>query len=198
MEGSEQVLGAVDEVNTSSMDVPQFAEGAFVDDEMWVDLGSGSNGARWMEIGQEGGNYRSCCSLWWFRAYQNNLGYYELPPSEGWEINFNGWANYGVESVGSDEWCWYIGAAWEVQDGCRANFPNTSKALTDGMETDSNSEPANAASIVVSAAHTDGKWYTWNKSTYEEINSKGENTTHTCVSGFAGAPAPGNINVSTC
>jgi hypothetical protein len=196
MSGSEEVLGAIEEVNVSAMNVPEYGSWAFVDDEMWVSLGSGSNGQHWMETGIENYEPYSCCQLWWFRAYKNNLGYYELPRSEEWEMPYNTWANFGVETIGGGGWCWYIGVNWEVQDGCRANFPTTSKHLEDGMEVASNSEPSNAAKIVVSAEHLNGKFYTWNKATNEAKRYNGEYTEHVCVSQFQ--PYPGNINVGTC
>jgi hypothetical protein len=190
MTGSEQVKGAIATIDTTSMNVPYSESGAFVDDELWVRF----PGYYWMEIGQEGGDYGTCCKLWWFYAYRNNLEYYAFTHNDTttvWEQNFNTWNNMGIKTIGGGGWCWYIGPSWETQWGCRANFPETSKLLEDGMEVSDEAEPTNRAQLGVSAEWMNGSWYTWNKGN-EEASSR------LCVSRAAPGAAPGNISVWTC
>jgi hypothetical protein len=198
MTGSERVLGAISEQNTSAMDVATWPEGAFVDDEMWVSFPSGGKGYE-MEIGQEAGEHGGCCNLWWFEGWENANGYAQQTNYPYvWEIGYNGWANYGIKYVEGSAWCFYVGAGWEVQEGCVGGLATYSNRLTDGMEAADESEPANAGSAVASAEHLNGQWYTWNRATNERVNYKGEAQSHVCISQYAPQNYPGNINYGTC
>jgi hypothetical protein len=67
MTGHEEVRGAYEFQDTTAMDVPDSESGAFVDNEQWVSMYE-TKGGSWMENGQQGGEYKGCCQIWWFFA----------------------------------------------------------------------------------------------------------------------------------
>jgi hypothetical protein len=177
MGGGEEVLGTESEQKTTAMDVPTYYKGDFVTNEEWVAF-PGFAGT-WLEIGQQGGEYVDCCSLWWFFAWSRGEGNYHQTVHI-WEVTPNTWNNYGILSANNGSWCYRVGPAWEQQPACvSANFPPHSRELTD------------AGSVVVNGQWLDGSFHAWN---FDELfHSSG-----TCVSRYAPVAHAGNINYGTC
>jgi len=184
MTGSEQVEGDVVNVNTSNMNVPEWASQAFVTNETWVDF---HPSGYWLEIGTHGGHGLDCCSLRWFYAYKNASGYHEVDTVGG--IPPNVWAWYWIQAIGSGTWCWKIGEHGEATVECQGGFPTYSNELQDGAEAASETEPTNAGKVVASYQSLGGTWKTWNKAT-------NEHDVKMCISQYESYP--GNINYGTC
>jgi hypothetical protein len=195
MTGSEQVKGSETEENTASVNVPGWGSGDFVDNEEWVGFFNGPN-PYWTEMGQTAGGYTRCCSMEWFYAYQNHSGYHENKVSERWEIPFNEWAHYYMDSEeGAGVWCYAVGPAGELRVTCIGGFETYSKSLEDGTEIAANTGPSNAAKTVANATWTNGTVHTWNKAVNGLYNEGGAKVTTNgmCVSQYTPVNAPGNI-----
>jgi hypothetical protein len=197
MTGGEQVLGSEAEIDTTTMSVPGSTSGDFVTNEEWVSFPSTGY---WMEMGQQAGEYKGCCSLWWFWAFENSTGYHQhTTAAEGvWEVTFNSWNMYGFKGTGTSRWCWYVAPDWEGQIGCESGFSTYSKVLTDGMEAATEEKPSVAGMVQVNAEWTNGNWNQWNKATNSVVNYKNETTSGLCVSQYTPWNWPGNINYGTC
>lgn len=166
----ESVKGAEDIVTTNSVNVPEFSNGSFVDDEMWVAFKSSGG---WLEIGQTAGDGENCCTLWPFVALAlkgNSEGYEEYvwdhhfgTPVEASPTNL-----YKVEDPSANgTWCWYI---WNNQVGCHAKpgyWNNYSDLLEAGIEAASNSRPYNEGSQEVDAIFHEGSHHEWKGSRTE-------------------------------
>jgi hypothetical protein len=90
---SEEIEGSWEQQDTTALDVPGSSSGDFVDMEQWVWMDS--SGTKWMESGQQGGEYKGCCSLWWFWAmeYGGEKYYAYVNPPYVWEVAKNHWNN---------------------------------------------------------------------------------------------------------
>jgi hypothetical protein len=190
MGGSEEVEGTETEQKTTNMNVPGYAAGDFVDNEEWASFpGTG----HWVEIGQSAGELVSCCSLFWFYAFNGPNGYYQYTaPPYTWEVTPNTWNNYGMQSIGNGVWCFDVGPSWEQQVACEGGFPTYSKLLQDGLEVAAETKPVNAGSVVANATFTNGTIHTWKKDV-EYTTTRG-----LCVSRYTPVNYPGNINYGTC
>jgi hypothetical protein len=122
---SEEIEGSWEQQDTTALDVPDSSAGDFVDMEQWVWMDS--SGTEWMESGQQGGEYKGCCSLWWFWAteYHGSGGkkytaYVDAPYV--WEVAKNHYNNYTLKSTTPTEgiWCNYVG---EADPGTELEFP---------------------------------------------------------------------------
>jgi hypothetical protein len=94
-EGSEEIEGSWEQQDTTALDIPDSSAGDFVDMEQWVWMDS--SGSKWMESGQQGGEFKGCCSLWWFWAmdYGSPTKYYAyVNPPYVWEVAKNHYNNY--------------------------------------------------------------------------------------------------------
>jgi hypothetical protein len=194
----EEVRGTESEQKTTAMNVPGSASGYFVTNEEWLSFPSKPN--YWLEIGQQAGEFKGCCTLWWFYAWSNAGGYHQrVTAAEGvWEVSANSWNNYGIQSAGSGTWCYYVGPTWEQKIACEAGFPNTSKLLEDGMEVATETKPSVAGSVVANATWMNGSIHTWNfASNYAETYA-GAPAPGLCVSQYPPVNFPGNINYGTC
>jgi hypothetical protein len=189
MTGNERVYGTESEQKTTEMNVPGWENGDFVDDEEWAAFPSTG---LWVEAGQEAGNYRNCCNLFWFFAWETSSGYSQFTgPPYTWEVTYNTWNNYGMQWVGNGEWCIFVGPTWEQKIACHGGFSADSTLLEDGMEAATEKKPTNKG-VAVANATWEGSTHTWNKA--RNVST----TTGLCVSQFTPVNFPGNINYSTC
>lgn len=191
MTGSEQVEGTESEQKATAMNVPGWQYGYFVDNEEWAEF---TGTERWTEIGQQAGEGKGCCNLWWFYAYSTGPGgyhQYTIPPYV-WEVTYNSWNNYAMNALGNGVWCFDVGANWEIQEACFGGFDTYSKWLEDGVEVATEEKPANAGTVVVNAMWLGGTIKTWKKAEYEAT------TPGLCWSHYAPENYPGNINYATC
>jgi hypothetical protein len=194
----EEVRGTESEQKTSAMNVPGSESGYFVTNEEWLGFPSKPN--YWLEIGQQGGEFKGCCALWWFYAWSNGTGYHErVTAAEGvWQVTANTWNNYGIQWAGSGTWCIYVGPTWEQKIACEAGFPNTSKNLEDGMEVATEAKPSAAGSVVANGTWMNGAMYTWNFASNQTQTYSGGPAPGLCISQYAPVNFPGNINYGTC
>jgi hypothetical protein len=190
MTGGEEVLGSESEQKTTEMYVPGAEKGDFVDNEEWVAFpGTGY----WVEAGQQGGEYKGCCNLWWFYAYKNATGYHpHVDAPEVWEVTFNTWNEYGFKGQGNGTWCFYTAPDWTSQNACVSGFSIYSKELEDGMEVATEEKPENYGSVLVNQETTNGGWYAWNFAKYQAT------TPGLCWEHYTPSPYPGDINYGTC
>jgi hypothetical protein len=184
MTGSEKVIGVLVEVNTESMNIPEWASYAEASNEVWARFQSSGY---WVEMGTLAGRDYSCCSLTWFHAWENGSGFTGVF-FEG-SITLNTWPYYWMVAAGNGEWCWEIGLHGEATVDCKGGFSTYSNWLTDGMEVASETEPTDVGKVVTSYEALDGSWHTWKK-------AENEHEEQTCISQFGSYP--GNINYSTC
>jgi hypothetical protein len=189
--------GAVLYMDTMSMDVPGWASGDFVDDEIWLVFGAND----YLETGQEAGSGRSCCTLYPFYAYTlhgaqtvytspaalpgDTYNHYEIwdPSHTGyWGIWWGGTGN----NTGSLVWA-----------NPHGEYPAWSKTLQGGMEAAANSQPYNWGKDEVASVEppTDG-WTEW-MSGYG-VHSLPSVSPHQCVARNPESGHWGNIEFSTC
>jgi hypothetical protein len=189
----EEIEGAESFQTTTTMSVPGWEDGYFVDNEEWTILSK--NEEKWEEVGQQGGEYKGCCSLWWFYAvnYGPNEYYQYVDAPYVWEVGLKERHYYATESVEHNgTWCVDTsgnGLEW-LQDKCFSGFSVYSKKLEAGVEVATESKPGNAASVLVNGQHLNGYYYGWNEG-YEQSTTPG-----LCVS-YIG-PTLGDIDYGTC
>lgn len=192
MSKGEKVEGTETEQYTTAIDVPGWASGDFVDNEEWAVFPPSFH---WVEIGQSAGEYRNCCSLHWFYAYENSSGYHE---ASSWEVAPSSWNAYFMRSVGGGVWCFDVGPNGEEQIACVGGFPTYSEWLEDGAEIAANAQPTNAGSVVANATFTDGTVHTWNFASDELANGSGRvGYNGMCIAPFTPVDFPGNIYYGT-
>ncbi|MGH2853949.1 MAG: hypothetical protein ACRDLF_07130 [Solirubrobacteraceae bacterium] len=198
MTGSEEVEATQEEQKTTTMNVPESANGDFVDMEEWVLF---SNGTKYVEAGQEGGAHKGCCTIWWFWAltYGPNPGEYfayEGPPYT-WEIPYNVYAHYEWKSINPTNatWCLIIGPNWETQYACYTGFSVYTKDLEAGGEIATEQKPSFAGSQLVNGQWLNGTYKGWSFASYGTIGPKGS-APGLCY-GYIG-PTPGDMNYGTC
>jgi hypothetical protein len=188
MSGSEQVEGAGVVIDTTAGDVPGWASGDFFDHELWASFPAAKE---WVEIGQEAGSYRSCCTMYPFFAWKNSGGYKASMGYGG--IAMNQWNPYTVKSAGGNIWCFYFPGNWQV--GCVGGFPsNYATELQVGVEIGANTEPPNAGIDEANYSAVGGAVRVWNRAEYWS-NPK------ICLSYFqpgGRAPIAGDVNFGTC
>jgi hypothetical protein len=190
MHGGEMVEGTQSSQRTTNMNVPGWEKGYFVDNEEWANF---TGTERWVEIGQQAGEFKGCCGLWWF--YAMSFGPHEYaafvgPPYVS-EVAANAWNNYGLHSIGSGDWCFMIGAQWETSVACYGGFDTYSKDLQDGAEVATETKPVNAGSVNVNAQWTDGTYHVWN------FAENKKTTAGLCATDWA-SPSKGDVNYGTC
>jgi hypothetical protein len=194
--GEEEVEGLESYIDTESMDVGEWAKGAFVTNEQWAGFPYGG----WVEDGQEAGDGEggaNCCTLRWFTAYVNKSGKYEANESP-WEESGGKLNRYNLQSAIStggaeNKWCFAIG---EGSAGCVEGVATYSTNVTVGMEAASNTEPTNSGKDETLVMHLNKKWYDWNTATLKEDQWDGEPSTHVCASGWKSIA--GDIDFGTC
>jgi hypothetical protein len=189
MKGAEEVHGVYDEQDTAHISVPGWQHGYFVDNEVWASQPQVPN--TWTEIGQQAGEGKGCCSLWWFYAFKNGTeGYNEYVEAPYvWEVAEGIGNDYAMKTPGSGIWCWYTGSGFELH-ACAADFAWQATELEAGGEVATEEKPSFAASTNNSAEWTNGTWHTWNFAIVEAT------TGGLCSSPLNGAP--GNIYYDTC
>jgi hypothetical protein len=120
---SEETEGSWEQQDTTALDVPDSSAGDFVDMEQWVSMDS--SGTKWMESGQQGGEGKGCCSLWWFWAMEYGGGkYYQYVDAPYvWEVAKNHWNNYTLKSTNPTEgiWCNYVGKSTRAPNSITAS-----------------------------------------------------------------------------
>jgi hypothetical protein len=190
MSGGEAVEGTETMQRTTNMNVAGWANGDFVTNEEWTTFPSTGY---WLEAGQQAGEYKGCCSLFWFYAFKNATGYYQYTsPPYVWEVTPNTWNNYAMKASGNGIWCFYVGPTWEQQIACEAGFSTYSTLLQDGAEFATESKPVNAGSVQANATWLNGTVHTWNRAS-NQVTTAG-----LCVSQYQPVNFPGNINYGTC
>ena len=157
------LLGVYDETDTDYVDVPGWEYGNFVTNEVWASA-STLRGVpnTWTEFtGQIAGAYKSCCSVWWFYAFQNGTegfrAFEEAPYT--WEVRQAVGNNYGMKTTGGGVWCWYDAADWTLE-ACAADFAWVATELEAGGEIGSEEKPVFDASTNNSAEWMNGEWHT--------------------------------------
>lgn len=161
MTGAEEVLGVYDETDTDYVDVPGWEYGNFVTNEVWASAYTRGVPNTWTETGQIAGAYKSCCSVWWFYAFQNGTegfrAFEEAPYT--WEVRQAVGNNYGMKTTGGGVWCWYDAADWTLE-ACAADFAWVATELEAGGEIGSEEKPVFDASTNNSAEWMNGEWHT--------------------------------------
>jgi hypothetical protein len=154
--------GVADEV-TESMDVPGWASGDFVDNEIW-ESSKASHG--WVESGTTAGGGIDCCSLHRFEADVNNngTGYSEyvqpgsIPLHEAHDyviqdLEYNGiWRVYwGQENAN-----WYEAGAYNH------GYSSSTDELEAGFEGGANTQPTNSAAQALAGVWGEPpSWHPW-------------------------------------
>jgi hypothetical protein len=191
MKGAEEVEGAYEFQDTTAMDVPESEDGAFVDNEQWVDQYPGAKGGSWLENGQQGGDFKGCCQIWWFYAMQYPGEHYFAYVTEPVVWPTGPYNDYGIVSFGKGEWCEMYGPGLDTKYYCYGGWQSSSKELNTGAEVADEVQPSFSAWQEVAAQHMNGGWYNWNFSRTEDTTPGflcwGQNT----------AP-PGDIYYGTC
>jgi hypothetical protein len=192
MKSTEYVYGSETAQYTSQINVPDWEIGDFVDNEEWISFFNSPVGTPyWTEIGQEAGNYRNCCSLQAFLAYQNHSGYHEASLMERHLLELN---YYTMKSVGGGTWCFYIGPGSETNEGCVGGFETVSKELEDGVEAADEAQPTNAGYVETDWIAAGGEAYQWNFAHNGLWNETGQVSYNgLCVAQYTPWNWPGNI-----
>jgi hypothetical protein len=190
MKGGEEVYGVDTEQDTDYIDVPGWEKGYFVDNEAWQwahSIGSST----WTEVGQQAGEFKGCCTTWWFYAYQNGTEGYnafvdapyvsEVPEAKG--------NTYLMTTSGGGTWCWYFSSSQELK-ACRSDFAWQATQLEAGGEIATEAKPTFDSSSNNAAEWTNYTWHTWN-SGVPDVTTPG-----LCWSSLNGAP--GNMYYDTC
>lgn len=105
----------------------------FVDHELWY--GTDLGWAHWVEVGFKDGRADSggCVTDVDFWADQNEYGYYEHYPNNGW--NFTTWYTASITSAGSCSWNVTLGGL--NLGTSTSNCPGSGRAMESGIETTS-------------------------------------------------------------
>jgi hypothetical protein len=177
----ESVKGGLAFITTNDITVPEFANGSFVDDEMWVSFQSSGG---WLEIGQTAGNggvtpgQGDCCTLhpfiahaeWCCNGKGEPVGYEEYL---WWTVHAEPRNLYKIEDPAANGyWCEYI---WENGVDCHSkpgHWPAYADDLEAGIEAASNSRPYNGGSQEVAAVARDGSHRSWTGSQTHAIEER--------------------------
>ena len=198
---SEEIEGSWEQQDTTALDVPDSSAGDFVDMEQWVWMDS--SGSKWMESGQQGGEYKGCCSLWWFWAmdYGSPTKYYQYVNAPYvWEVAKNHYNNYTLKSTNPTEgiWCNYVGEAdpGTEQHYCFNGWPVYSKDAQAGAEVADEEMPSFSAEQLIAQQHVgynglEEGWFGW-------PFSERENSSPPQLCGEYMGPTPGDIYYGTC
>jgi hypothetical protein len=190
MKGAEEAFGGVTEQRTAFINVPGWESGYFVDNEMWS--WSKAKGAEtWTEVGQQAGEGKGCCNVWWFYAFQNPVEKYKqfVGAPWVWEVPLNVGNHYSMQWAGGDIWCWYYGSSNELK-ACANYFYKQATVEEAGGEVATESKPSFASAANNGTEWNNYTWHTWNFSEYVTT------TAGLCQSLLNGAP--GNIYYDTC
>jgi hypothetical protein len=184
MTGVEKVEGTLAYQYTTTMNVPGWATGDFVDNEEWAAfLPSGY----WIEVGQTAGEYMDCCSLHPFYAWMNGSGYSQYIAPWTWPASENNLYQLSGQSH-DGHWCAYFAS---TQALCVGGFPAWSNDLQVGLEIAANTKPANAGHESTNA------W--WESKTHNWLKEYAYADGGTCLSRYPYPyPALGNIYFGTC
>jgi hypothetical protein len=188
----EEVLGLTSWITTEHMNVFEWFDGAFVDDEEWA---AQEPYGLWTETGDEAGwgsGGHDCCSLRWFTA-ANTFHGYEANESP-WTVA--GWTEnqYLTKSAGGSQWCFEINGG---HAGCDSGLYASATVARVGMEASSNGEPENWGHDATDVEWLNQTWHNWSTAKYEADIYHGGNTTDVCV-GQNGYPYPGWAAWGTC
>jgi hypothetical protein len=154
----ESVKGGVARMSTGYIDVPEWENYSFVDDEMWVAFKSTGG---WLESGQTAGNDMDCCTLhaFWAHSYNSSeAGYGEwIAPTPNPPTN-----NLSTieDPALNGDWCTYWGES-RVLMNCSVGFPTYADELEAGAEAADNTRPSNEGWDEVAAIFHDGTWHPW-------------------------------------
>lgn len=193
---SEHIYGSETLQYTSQMSVPNWEAGDFVTNEEWLSFFNSPVGTPyWTEMGQEGGNFHDCCSLYAFYAYQNHSGYHEVGLGEQPKSTAD---YYTMRAAGGGTWCFYVGPSSEYKAGCVGGFESVSREAQDGAEMADESQPTNAAYAETNWISEGGAAYQWDFATDGLFNETGKvGYNGTCVSKYSPWNFPGNIYVGS-
>jgi hypothetical protein len=197
----ESVKGGIAFITTDVANVPEFASGAFIDDELWVAFKS--TGGGWYEAGQEAGSYINCCSLHTFWAYARNgegLGYEEHTFKE---FEASQISKYYIEDRGANsDWCLYWAEDNVLVQCVNGLFPAYADILRAGIEAASNTRPSNEGNQEVAAVFREGTWHSWKGSKTgakgEDRTYKGATESEMCIEPNWASNAPGNAIWRIC
>lgn len=202
--------GGVDYVNMESANVPEYANGGFVDDEMWVSFPETGDG--WLEIGLTAGwnpgGTSDCCTRRPFiahavyRAGQELHGYEEYVWST--TVAYPE-ARTKIEDPSlNGNWCEYFtnGPNWQAVD-CHTKpgyWTVHAGGLEAGVETSSeNTRPYNSGRQEVAEVVNGGGWVPWNGSIRETVNGLGQSAAGVmCIGINPYSNYPGNAKFSIC
>jgi hypothetical protein len=181
--GGEEVEGAIDDVLPTTMDVPGWASGDFVDQEGWTSFPSTGY---WVESGATAGEYMDCCSIHAFWARENGEGYLQAVDEWTW----SGERSYREMATGGGKWNVY----WDgsLIQGNLGGFSTYSKFVQAGTEIAANTKPSAAAEIDTAVWWTEGTEHNWS---YENEKYADEGM---CLGRDGRHPALGNITTGTC
>lgn len=183
----ESVKGGVAFITTNQMDVPEWANGSFVDNEIWVIFQSSGG---WIETGQTSGNGDDCCTLHAFVAHALN---YDLKGYE--EYIYTGFADsptskFYIEDRGANgDWCTYWAEDNVLVYCLDGEYPAYADELEAGIEAASNSRPVNEGSQEVAGVFRNGTWHPWQGS---QTVAYGETDPEMCITPNYRSNSPGN------
>jgi hypothetical protein len=164
----EEVEGAIESQDTTIANVPGSEKGAFADQEEWVGFKAG----QWLEEGQQAGEFKGCCQLWWFYARQYAAKEYQQWVDEPyvWPVATGQENEYMMKSTNPNESIWCVYYPTNTIDTCfGGRFPIYDKhSLTAGDEIATEERPIISGQQIVIAEHLGkGEWYDWNSAAYE-------------------------------
>ena len=194
--------GVVLDMDTMSTDVPGWASGDEVNDEVWLLFGAND----YIETGQLTGRYKNCCSLYRFWSYTlhgeqittvdptiapggtyNTFEIYDPCHCGSWGIWWNG-ANPAFQGTQVAQ----LGVA-----GGQTLYPAWSKTLQGGMEAAANHQPYNWGKDEVASVEPPGDGWTEWESGYG-VHSELMVSPHQCAKRNPESGHWGNIEFSTC
>jgi hypothetical protein len=198
----ESVKGAEDIPETTSMDVPEWENGSFVTNEMWLSFWE--TGGGWLEVGQIGGQ-GSCCTLHPFIAHaeyvnakDEPIGYQEYTWTE---VNAEPRNLYRIEDPAANgTWCEYI---WNNEVDCKSkpgHWTTYSDELQAGLEAYANAKPTNSGRQEVDYIAHGGEHRAWGskEAVTGYITPGAAEAKELCLSPNSKSNYPGNAEWSTC
>jgi hypothetical protein len=155
----ECVEGGVADISTEIVEVPGWASGDFVTNEMWV---SNHTSPAWVESGQIAGAEYSCCGMHPFFAAmaENEKFYFYEQPGEIGQKQYN---DYVIQDLGHlGTWSIYWGKennGW-VEEHQYGSLWSYADELEAGFEGGANTQPNNEGSQALASVYGNA-WHPW-------------------------------------
>lgn len=193
----ECIQGGVADIVTESMDVPGWASGDFVDDEMW-ETSKSSEG--WVESGTTAGGGLDCCSLHRFEADMNNNGTGYSEYVQPGAVNGDEAHDYVIQDLEHNgNWRVYWGQEntdWYEAGVYNHGYPSSTDELEAGFEGGANTQPYNSAVQALAGVWGEPpSWHPW-----EGVYSKAKfsESPATCIEQWAGSWVGNSLYHTPC